>query len=154
VIDQRVIDYMEYCKDVARQIAETGEHHLMGFVLFGHSGTEGVDLSPLQNHRDAAVAVLKGLCEKRNAWGYVLVFEAWYKEGPMESPMPESLAALPLDDKDEALMLMGVDHHQRCRQMMARITRTKPNRTIGPWKTTDGEFEGRFVFKWRHWHEG
>lgn len=144
-------EVIQIAKVGARQIVESDEQHEP--ILFAISED---DISIIQlegNFRPRFKEVLGSILKQFHADSYVFVNEAWTATLPKDSPWTKKLLSgeitvsdLPLDDRQEVVMIIAVENSISVRMYQAVIRETvDERRQLGDWNLLDNpdSFSGR-----------
>lgn len=146
-------EYTEHVKQRARQTVESGEQvQTKLFALTPH----GIDIIPItEGMRPVYKSLVCTLLRQLQADACVTITEVWACKNPTESRAKRlrsgeiKVSDLPLDDRQEMLVVVAVkngEFHEH--QMATIITMTDDRRILGEWKTS-GKLQGRmFIKEW------
>lgn len=146
---------IEFAKEVAREIIESGEQHQPIMLTLTPQGRNIMLLSGID--KDEFQHNMATLLRQFNAYAYIYIDEAWVTNLPADCPTVQKLlrgdvtvSELPPDDKDEILMIMAAENGKSICSWMAKIRYTRDDkRYLDEWEKMDKVGEGRMILrKW------
>uniref|UniRef100_A0A6M3M4Z2 Uncharacterized protein n=1 Tax=viral metagenome TaxID=1070528 RepID=A0A6M3M4Z2_9ZZZZ len=140
-------------KAISRTIIESGQEHQPTLLIL--TPTEGINTLIGWVDKENFKEVVSQLLHHFHAYAYIFINEAWTAHVDKNSPLAQEIMSgrkkiseLPLDDKDEILMIMAAENGKSYRSWAAKIRYTREDkRYLDEWMEDEGVADGRMVLK-------
>lgn len=144
---------IEFTKKQAKAIVESGEEHRPIMLVFTPEGITPVLLKDVD--KDIFKPVISEFLQQLRAYAYIFINEAWATKLSEDSPTVQrllkgeiSVSELPLDDRDEMLIITAAENGKSYRGWSAKIRYTREGkRYLGEWEEIRGISTGRLILK-------
>lgn len=144
---------IQMTKDTSRGIVESGQEHKPILIML--APTEVINTLIPWIEKENFKEVISQLLRHFHAYAYIFINEGWAAKLDNGSPLFQELLSgrkkvleLPLDDREEMLMIMAAENKKSYRMWTANIRYTHDDkRYLGEWKEADNIGEGRMMLK-------